>query len=134
MEKTLVIKKRKRRLEVNIIPLVDVLTVLLFFFLVTMQFRNMNTLNITVPKIETAGQNEFTEPIIIAVDETDQIFLNNEPVTEEELATAMAIASEVNKEVTILMVADENTALKNVTMVMDLCRKNGLERLRLQSR
>ncbi len=134
MEKSLVYRKRSRRLEVNIIPLVDVLTVLLFFFLVTMQFRNMNTLNITVPKIETAGQNEFTEPMVIAVDDADQVFLNNEPVSFEELETAVRLASDLNDDITVLLVADENTALKNVTLVMDLCRKNGLERLRLQSR
>ena len=132
--KTLVVRKRSRRLEVNIVPLVDVLTVLLFFFLVTMQFRNMSTLNITVPKIETAGQNEFTEPIIVAVDKEDQLFLNNEPVSDEELGAAFQIAAEINRDVTILLVADEETALKNVTRIMDLARQSGLERLRLQSR
>lgn len=134
MEKTLIIRKRRKRMEVNIVPLVDVLTTLLFFLLVTMQFRDMNTLNITVPKIETAGQNEFSEPIVISVDEQDRFYLNNQLVTEEELNTALRIAGEVNAEATVLLVADEETALRNVTRVMDLCRKNRLERLRLQSR
>lgn len=132
--KTLVVRKRRRRLEVNIVPLVDVLTVLLFFFLVTMQFRNMSTLNITVPKIETAGQNEFSEPMIIAVDQEDQLFLNNEPVSREELEAAFRVAGELNRDLTILLVADEETALRNVTLIMDLARKSGLEKLRLQSR
>lgn len=116
------------------VPLVDVLTVLLFFFLVTMQFRNMSTLNITIPDIETAGENDFREPMVIAVDNENQIFLNNEPVSKEELEQAVEIASSVDKSITVLLVADEDTALKNVTMVMDICRKNGLEKLRIQSR
>lgn len=133
-EKTLIVRKRRRRLEVNMVPLVDVLTVLLFFFLVTMQFRNMSTLNITIPDIETAGENDFREPMVIAVDNENQIFLNNEPVSKEELEQAVEIASSVDKSITVLLVADEDTALKNVTMVMDICRKNGLEKLRIQSR
>lgn len=134
MEKTLVIRKRKRRLEVNMVPLVDVLAVLLFFLLVTMQFRNLQTLNITVPEIETAGRSELTEPINIAVDKEDQIYLNNEPVSLAELETAIRIAAAANRELPVLLIADEETALRNVTKIMDLCRKHGLERLRLQSR
>ncbi len=133
-EKTLIVRKRRKSLEVNIIPLVDVLTVLLFFFLVTMEFRNLSTLNITVPDIETAGQNEFREPMVIAIDKSNAFFLNNEPVSEEELAVALEVAGNLNNELTVLLVADEETPLRSVTQVMDLCRKNGLERLRLQSR
>lgn len=133
-EKTLIVRKRRRSLEVNMVPLVDVLTVLLFFFMVTMEFRNMNTLNITVPDIETAGQNEFREPMVIAVDNGSQIYLNNEPVSQGELEQALEIAASIDKGITVLLVADQDTALKNVTLVMDLCRKKGLEKLRLQSR
>jgi len=38
-------KRRRRKAEINIVPLVDVLVVLIFFFLVSMQFRNLNLLN-----------------------------------------------------------------------------------------
>jgi len=133
-EKTLVIRKRRRTMEVNLVPLVDVLTVLLFFFLVTMQFRNMSTLNITVPEIETAGQSDFAEPMTIAVDSENSIYLNNEPVTLEELTAAMEVAASINRDITVLLIADEETSLKNVTKIMDISRKNGLESLRLQSR
>ena len=51
------IKRRQRKLYVNIVPLVDVLTVLLFFFIVTMQFKEIKVLNITMPEIKTAGIN-----------------------------------------------------------------------------
>ena len=116
------------------VPLVDVLTVLLFFFLVTMQFKNMSTLNITAPEIETAGQNDFREQTVIAVDNENQIFLNNEPVSREELEQAVKLLASMDKSITVLLVADEDTALKNVTLVMDICRRNGLEKLRIQSR
>ena len=41
------------------VPLIDVLVMLIFFAFVTMQFKSATTLNITLPKIETAGKNEF---------------------------------------------------------------------------
>jgi biopolymer transport protein ExbD len=41
------------------VPLIDVLVMLIFFAFVTMQFRSATMLNITLPKIATAGKNEF---------------------------------------------------------------------------
>ena len=63
------IKCRLRKPYVNIVPLVDVLTVLLFFFIVTMQFKQFKVLNITMPEIRTAGINQLDEQIVIAIDE-----------------------------------------------------------------
>ena len=51
--------KRRKRPELNLVPLIDVLVMLIFFAFVTMQFKSASTLNITLPKVETAGKNEF---------------------------------------------------------------------------
>ncbi len=56
-------KRRRRKAEINIVPLVDVLVVLIFFFLVSMQFRNLTLLNLTLPKIETAGKEQPTQSL-----------------------------------------------------------------------
>ena len=45
----------KRKAEVNIVPLVDVLTVLIFFFLLTMQFKEIYAVDITPPKMESSS-------------------------------------------------------------------------------
>jgi biopolymer transport protein ExbD len=128
------IRRRRRPPAINIVPLVDVLTVLLFFFLVTMQFKQVSTLNITVPKIETAGQNEIQEQIVIALSPEGKIYLNDRPVQKAELAVAMKIAGELTPDMPILLIADEEVPLKYVTEVMDVCRSNRLNKIRLQSR
>ncbi len=126
---------RRRRLPtINIVPLVDVLTVLLFFFLVTMQFKQVSALNITVPKIETAGQNEIAEQIVIAINPEGQLYLNERPVAKEQLEEAMQLAGELTPEMPVLLIADENVPLKYVTEVMDICRSHQLNKIRLQSR
>jgi len=128
------IRRRRRPPAINIVPLVDVLTVLLFFFLVTMQFKQVSTLNITVPKIETAGENEIQEQIVIALSPEGEIYLNDRPVQKAELAVAMKIAGELTPDMPILLIADEEVPLKYVTEVMDVCRSNRLNKIRLQSR
>lgn len=125
---------RRRQPVINIVPLVDVLTVLLFFFMVTMQFKQVSALNITAPEIKTAGKSEVHEQIIIALSPEGEIFLNSQPVDLPEFEGAMELAGENTPELPVLLIADEDVPLKHVTEVMDVCRANKLNKIRLQSR
>jgi biopolymer transport protein ExbD len=131
---SLVERPRRHKAEINIVPLVDVLIVLIFFFIVSMQFRNLTMLNLVLPKIETAGTNKFVEQMEIAVDQDGQIFFNGSKLTEKQLQAAIRIQADVDKDVPVLIMADEVTQLKKVTFIMDACRKAGMETIRLQSR
>lgn len=126
--------RRRRSPTINIVPLVDVLTVLLFFFLVTMQFKQVSSLNITVPKIETAGENKITEQIVIALSPEGELYLNERAVDKVQLESAIKLAGELTPDMPVLLIADEEVALKRVTEVMDICRTNQLNKIRLQSR
>ena len=125
--------RRRNKASINIIPLMDVLTILIFFFLVSMQFKEMTTLNLTLPKIESAGRNEFPERILIGIDEEGQIFLENQPVPLSELEAVLSKASRFR---TTFRFWSKPTIclLQTVTDVMDACRLNGLSKIRLQSR
>lgn len=123
---------RRTKPGINIVPLIDVLIVLIFFILMTMQFRNISTLDITPPKMETAGKDKATESISVAINPAGNLFLNDAQVTEEELGELLLKAAEANKEQSVLVLADQETALKYMTTVMDVSRKAGLEKVRLQ--
>ena len=128
------IKRRQRKIYVNIVPLVDVLTVLLFFFIVTMQFKQFKVLNITMPEIKTAGINQIDEQILIAIDESGGLFYNGVSVSNKQLNEALIATSKMKDDLSILIMADEATELKVITEVMDLCRNNQFKNIRLQSR
>ena len=127
-------KRRRRKAEINIVPLVDVLVVLIFFFLVSMQFRNLTLLNLTLPKIETAGKEQPTDNLQIGVDVDGNYYLNGTPVSEEDLLEQVNQLAEISQDTPVLIMADENSLLHKVTFIMDTCRKAGLEKVRLQSR
>ena len=126
--------RKSRKVVINIVPLVDVLIVLIFFFLMTMQFRNVTTLNLTLPKIETAGENKFDKNIIIEINKDGSILVNGTTLKREELEPALRQLRPVADEITVLIRADEDSLLKNLTFIMDACRKSGLDKIRLQSR
>jgi biopolymer transport protein ExbD len=132
-------QKRRKRPELNLVPLIDVLVMLIFFAFVTMQFKSAATLNITLPKVETAGKNEFKGTVTISIDNTGAISFsttptNNHVVTEDELLNLLAQVKDVNRDISVLIKADETTQLKKLAFVMDACRKNGLNNFNLQSR
>ncbi|MDG1702038.1 MAG: biopolymer transporter ExbD [Opitutae bacterium] len=127
-------KRSQRKPYINIIPLVDVLTVLLFFFIVTMQFKQFKVLNITLPEIKTAGINQIDDQIVLMVDELGKIFYNGVSVSIEQLKESLIATSEMNSDLSVLIMADEGTELKIITKLMDLCRIYQFNQIRLQSR
>jgi biopolymer transport protein ExbD len=128
------LNRKSRKVVINIVPLVDVLIVLIFFFLMTMQFRNVTTMNLTLPKIETAGKNKFDKNIIIEIGKSGDFLVNGTSMEREQLEPALRQLKPVADDIVVLIRADEDTLLKNLTYIMDSCRKSGLDKIRLQSR
>ena len=126
--------KKRRTPRIDIVPLVDVLMVLIVFFLVTMQFRNLRALNVRLPKIETAGSNLLSNEIVLSVDRDGGFFINDRQVRELELARVLTLAASATNKPKALIVADEDVPLKRVTKLIDVCRSSGLTDFRLQSR
>lgn len=128
--------RSRHRPELPLVPLIDVLVMLVFFTFATMQFRERTVaaLNLTLPKVETAGRNEFSSPIVIGIDKGGAMTFNGKPATDEQLNGLIRSIAAQSNDVTVLIKADETTALNKVTSVMDACRKEGLNKIRLQSR
>jgi biopolymer transport protein ExbD len=126
--------KSRKKPRIDVVPLIDVLMVLIIFFLVTMQFRDLRALNIKLPKIDTAGSNLMSNELIVSISQEGDFFINSKRVDFEKLTQVLKATSLLPQKPVILVVADENVPLRHVTQVVDLCRKNSLEDFRLQAR
>jgi biopolymer transport protein ExbD len=126
---------RRRRPELPLVPLIDVLVMLVLFAFVTMRFaRQTATLNITLPKVETAGKNEFKGNVTIAIDKDGTLSFNGKNVGDAELIPLLEQVHNIDKDIPVLIKADETTQLKKLAFVMDACRKTGMNKFSLQSR
>jgi biopolymer transport protein ExbD len=131
--------RRRARPELNLVPLVDVLVMLVFFAFVTMQFRSPGALNITLPQIKTAGTNAFLGTLILGIDQAGQFTVATDSaapraIAREELAAILEQVRIQDKDTPVLIRADETTELKDLAFVMDACRTAGLNKFSLQSR
>lgn len=131
---TVSFERKRRRPKIDVVPLIDVLMVLIIFFLVTMQFQDLRALNVKLPKIDSAGTNLLKNELVVSIDEKGGFYLNGVPVDEEKIKDIFVTTSLLPEKPTVLVVADEEVPLKFVTQVVDLCRQNGLEDFRLQAR
>jgi biopolymer transport protein ExbD len=124
---------RRTRPELPLVPLIDVLVMLVLFSFVTMRFASTQTLNITLPKVETAGKNVFQGTITIAIAKNGDMTLNGRPATREQLEGVLSRVKQVDRDTPVLISADKGTPLEHVTFVMDACRKTGLNKFSLQA-
>lgn len=135
---SLLAQRRRRRPELNLVPLIDVLVMLMFFSFVTMmmamQFKSAATLNITLPKVDTAGKNEFKGTVTIGIDKDGVVSFNGQTVSDTQLVALLEQVKQVDRDIPVLIKADETTQLKKLAFVMDACRKTGLNKFSLQSR
>ena len=118
----------------DVIPLIDVLMVLILFFLTSMQFQDLRALNVKLPKIDSAGSNKISNQLVVSISKDGEYFLNGNEDDLNEIGKVFRTSAQLPRKPGVLVVADEDVPLKHVTKVVDLCRESGLDDFRLQSR
>jgi len=126
--------RRKRITGINIVPLIDVMTVLIFFFLMSMKFDDLRQLRITPPHSDSATETDGQAPrLVIAVNKNGDFFVNSERVPAEELSDRLSRIAGGQNIPDAVIIADEDAAMKYAIFAVDEARKHHLE-IRLLSR
>ena len=121
-------EKKKKNIVINITSLIDVLFLLLIFFMVSSTFLEKPGMKLDLPKSqqkEAVRMEGYT--LFITTDK--KIYLNEEPVTLETLPQKLkAIASEIEKDGIVLQ-ADEKVPYGLVVETMDIIKQSGITKL-----
>ena len=126
------IRTKRPLAQINIVPMVDVLTVLIFFFLLTMQFKDVYAVDITPPTMKTSKSESVRAPNVLVVKKGGGYVLNEEPATLANLKTKFAeIAKSQNP--SVIVYADSETPLKFVTDAVDMARLAKIRKLSLRA-
>ena len=121
----------KRFDQINMIPFIDIMLVLLAIVLTTATFISQGVIDINLPEAQSAKpiseQAEVTT-IEIAINANKELFIDGEPATREILATKL---ENIAKDTPIRLRVDQEVAFKNFVDVIDLLKKNNLEKLKI---
>ena len=110
--------------EINITPLVDVVLVLLIIFMVTAPVLQSG-IDVAVPRTRTV--KEITEErIVITIDKSQRVFLGNDPVNINEIASKLRQKIRDPQHQSIFVRADENVPFGAFATVMDSVKQSGI--------
>ncbi|MBH0194342.1 MAG: protein TolR [Nitrospira sp.] len=125
----MMLENRQRRFlaEINVIPLVDVVLVLLVIFMVTapMLYRGMDI------KLPTSASNTIKPEIraVLAIEKDQRLYLDKDQVSIAQLERKLRVLKEEHKDVSIYLRADRDVPYGVVIQVMDGVKKAGIEKL-----
>lgn len=116
--------------EINLIPLIDVLLVILIFLAATTSFAHFTRLKITLP--QAAAEQQESAPLEIAVSQDGHYALNGTLIdgsTTADIARALMQAVQGKPSPVLLINADAQATHQSVVNVMEAARQAGIERL-----
>jgi len=120
--------KKHEELEINFIPLIDVLLVIIIFLIVSATFSRANELQINLPTAEANVSQEKPTMIEVAVDASGQYTVNGKRLADGSvpgISSALQAAAAAGKEPTIVINADANSTHQSVVNVMEASRVAG---------
>jgi biopolymer transport protein ExbD len=119
----------KEPLEINLVPLIDVMMVILIFLMISTTYSKYTELEINLPSAEASKQPERPNEIAVLVNARGQLVINRVPMvftTLEALADALRKAAGGAKDPVVVISADANTTHQAVVRVMEAARIAGL--------
>ena len=119
-------------LDINITPLIDVVFILLIFFMVSTTFQKSAELQVQLPESTATPADEIPVSIEVVINAQGQFFLNGRELVNNQLATvraAMQSIAEGKTELPVIVRADARTPHQAVVTAMDAASQLGLTRL-----
>lgn len=114
--------------QINVIPLVDVMLVLLVIVLTTATFISTGQVPVELAKAKESGDHK-EKPLVITLTADGRLFLNDQPVEEDNLKTMLTVHP---RESLVLVRADRITVLERFVGVVDDVRGLGFRQVSLE--
>ena len=126
-------KRLKRRTSIvkgqlDMAPLIDVVFLLLIFFMLTSNFVVQSGIKVHLPKA-ISSEVIRRENLVVTLTGQDLLFLNDQPITVNVLTEKIRQAARENQ--TVMLNADTSASLGRVVEIWDLCRQFGVSQINI---
>jgi len=124
--------RHKEEPEINLIPMIDVLLVILIFLMITTTYSKSSELQINLPQASAEKPIDKPSVINVAIDATSHFVVNSSPVvfsSVDVFSIELRRAAGDMQEPTIVINADANTPHQSVINVMEAARLAGYNRI-----
>jgi len=119
--------------EINLIPFIDVLLVVLIFVMLSTTYSKFTELQVRLPAADTEKVRDHSKEVIVAVSSDGRYMVNKTMVNQrgtEALSAALALATQAGKDSFIIIIsADASATHQAVITVMEAARRQGLTQI-----
>ena len=118
--------------EINLIPFIDVLLVVLIFLMLSTTYSKFTELQLTLPVADADAQRDYPKEVLVTVTSEGAYSVNKVPVPDrslESLAAALLEGAKAGKESVIIISADASAKHQSVVAVMGAARRAGLTQI-----
>ena len=126
-------RNSRSTVELNMAPLIDMVFLLLIFFIVTTSFVKETGIEVNRPTASTAVQREKTT-LLIGVDNGNRVFFDHREIDIRAVRANIERALAENPEGSVVVVADEASSTGTAIQVMDGCRMAGAKSVSLAAK
>ena len=123
---------RSDNIDLNLTPLIDVVFLLLIFFMVSTTFEKQSKLKIDLPEAAASATELKEEAVVIGIDAKGRFFINDRQLVNTQLKTLKIALSKTvgdKKDTPLILRADSKTPHQSVVTAMDAAAQLGLTRL-----
>ena len=124
--------RAKEEPEINLIPFIDVLLVVLIFLMLTTTYSKFTEMQLKLPVADVDAQRDYPKEVVVAVSSDGRYMINKQPVTgrsTEALAQSLLDAAKAGKDSVIIISADATATHQSVITVMEAARRIGLTQI-----
>lgn len=125
-------KQNREEPSVNLTPLIDVVFLLLIFFMVSTTFQKDNHITLTLPKADNTQRQTAADSIYISVGSSGEYTVNSRALVKNDAATLSLAIENLNisdKKTPVIIAADANTTHQSVVTVMDVASRLGFSKV-----
>lgn len=119
----------KEEPEINLIPFIDVLLVVLIFLMLSTTYSKFTAMQLRLPVADVEAQRDYPKEVIVGVSADGRYSINKTVLPErsvEAVAEALGAAANGGKDSVVIISADASTAHQSVITVMEAARRAGL--------
>jgi biopolymer transport protein TolR len=130
-------KRRKLMAQINVVPYIDVMLVLLIIFMVTAPLLNLGV-DIQLPQSAAKAIQNDKEPVVVSVNETGQLFLTlgtakRDPIDADTLVKKISAFVRQNPQVPVMVAGDQRADYGKIYQAMVLLQSAGVPKVGLMS-
>lgn len=119
-------RKKEEEPILAITPLIDIVFLLLIFFMLTSHFHVASGVPIRLPKVTQNAYDGNSQEITLAIDREGRVFLKSEQIDLEELRRKLQVLVDKGEIVQLVLQADKEVQHGRVVQVMDLAKSSGI--------